>query len=114
MEEKSRILNKINNESFGGSENQLRLLLKHLPDENFKDINLILNNTNQDLIEKNKINILWMQHFVNQKEAQNIGSKDYVNKLDYIVFNSNWNFEKFQYQFKIPEEKSLVLKNAIE
>jgi len=114
VEEKSRILNKINNESFGGSENQLRLLLKHLPDENFKDINLILNNTNQDLIEKNKINILWMQHFVNQKEAQNIGSKDYVNKLDYIVFNSNWNFEKFQYQFKIPEEKSLVIKNAIE
>ena len=114
MEEKSRILNKINDESFGGSENQLRLLLKHLPDESFKDINLILNNTNQDLIEKNKINVLWMQHFVNQKEAQNIGSKDYVDKLDYIVFNSNWNFEKFQYQFKIPEEKSLVIKNAIE
>ena len=114
MEEKSRILKKINNESFGGSENQLRLLLKHLPDESFKDINLVLNNTNHDLIEKNKINILWMQHFVNQEEAKNLGSKDYVNKLDYIVFNSNWNFEKFQYQFKIPESKSLVIKNAIE
>ena len=114
MEEKSKILKKINNESFGGSENQLRLLLKHLPDESFKDINLILNNTNHDLIEKNKINVLWMQHFVNQEEAKNLGSKDYVNKLDYIVFNSNWNFEKFQYQFKIPESKSLVIKNAIE
>ena len=114
MEEKSRILKKINNESLGGSENQLRLLLKHLPDESFKDINLILNNTNHDLIEKNKINVLWMQHFVNQEEAKNLGSKDYVNKLDYIVFNSNWNFEKFQYQFKIPEGKSLVIKNAIE
>ena len=114
MEEKSKILKKINNESLGGSENQLRLLLKHLPDESFKDINLILNNTNHDLIEKNKINVLWMQHFVNQEEAKNLGSKDYVNKLDYIVFNSNWNFEKFQYQFKIPESKSLVIKNAIE
>ena len=114
MEEKSRILKKINNESHGGSENQLRLLLKHLPDESFKDINLILNNTNHDLIEKDKINVLWMQHFVNQQEAKNLGSKDYVNKLDYIVFNSNWNFEKFQYQFKIPENKSLVIKNAIE
>ena len=114
MEEKSRILKKINNESLGGSENQLRLLLKHLPDESFKDINLILNNTNHDLIEKNKINVLWMQHFVNQEGAKNLGSKDYVNKLDYIVFNSNWNFEKFQYQFKIPESKSLVIKNAIE
>ena len=123
MEEKSRIIKKLNedqsravlfNESFGGSENQLRLLLNNLPDENFEDINLILNSTNPDLLEKNRINVLWMQHFVNQKETQNLGSKDYVDKLDYIVFNSNWNFEKFYYQFKIPESKSLVIKNAIE
>ena len=114
MQEKSRILEKINNECLGGSENQLRLLLKYLPDESFKDINLILNNTNNDLIEKDKINILWMQHFVNQEEVKNLESKDYVNKLDHIVFNSNWNFEKFQYQFKIPESKSIVIKNAIE
>ena len=123
MEEKSRILKKVNsdqsrpvlfNESFGGSENQFRLLLKNLPDENFKDINLILNNANHDLIEKDKINVLWMHHFVNQKEAQNLGSKDFVDKLDYVVFNSNWNFEKFVYQFKIPESKSVVIKNAIE
>ena len=80
MDEKSRILKKANddrsrpvsfNDSFGGSENQLRLLLKNLPDENFKDINLILNNANSDLVEKDKINVLWMHHFVNQKEAQN-------------------------------------------
>ena len=90
MEEKSRILKKLNDdhsrpvlfsESFGGSENQLRLLLKYLPDESFKDINLILNNASHDLIENERINIIWMQHFVNQKEAQNLGSKDYVNKL---------------------------------
>ena len=123
MEEKSRIIKKLNNdstrpilfnESFGGSENQLRLLLKYLPDESFKNINLILNNTDYDLLEKERINVLWMQHFVNQKEAQNLGSKDYADKIDYIVFNSNWNFEKFMYQFKIPEAKSLVIKNAIE
>ena len=114
MSEKSRILKKINQDSFGGSENQLRLLLKYLPDENFKDINLILNNTSHDFIEKDKINVLWMHHFVNQEEAKNLGSKEYINKLDFIVFNSNWNFEKFQYQFKIPESKSIVIKNAIE
>ena len=123
MEEKSRILKKLNDdhtrpvlfdESFGGSENQLRLLLKYLPDKSFKNINLILNNANHDLIEKDRINILWMQHFVNQQEAKNLGDKDFVNKLDYIVFNSNWNFEKFVYQFKVPEEKSVVIKNAIE
>ena len=123
MEEKSRILKKINddqsrpvsfNDSFGGSESQLRFLLKYLPDESFKDINLILNNANHDLIEKDKINILWMHHFVNQKEAQNLSSKDFVQKLDYIVFNSNWNSENHIYQFKIPKNKSVVIKNAIE
>ncbi len=123
MEEKSRILKKVNddqtrpvsfNDSFGGSENQLRLLLKYLPDESFKNINLILNNANHDLIEKDKINILWMHHFVNQKEAQNLGSKDFVQKLDYIVFNSNWNSENHIHQFKIPKNKSVVIKNAIE
>ena len=123
MEEKSRILNKINNDqtrpvsfndSFGGSENQLRLLLKYLPDRSFKDINLILNNANYDLIEKDKINILWMHHFVNQKEAQNLGLKDFVQKLDHIVFNSNWNCKKHIDHFEIPKNKSMVIKNAIE
>ena len=114
MQEKSRILEKINSDCFGGSENQLRLLLKYLPDESFKDINLILNNTSDALIEDDKINILWMQHFVNQEEAKNLGNKKYVDKLNYIVFNSHWNFEKYQYQFKIPENKSIVIRNAIE
>jgi UDP-glucose:(glucosyl)LPS alpha-1,2-glucosyltransferase len=123
VDEKNRILHKVINdqsrpvsfnESYGGSESQLRLLLKYLPDKSFKDINLILNNANINLIEKDKINILWMHHFVNQKEAQNLGSKDFVDKLDYIVFNSHWNLEKFVYQFKVPENKSIVIKNAIE
>ena len=123
MTEKERILDKIESdttrpvifsESHGGSESQLRLLFKHVPDECFKGINLILNNTNINLIDRDKINILWMHHFVNQKEAQNLGSKEFVDKLDCIVFNSHWNFEKFQYQFKVPENKSIVIRNAIE
>jgi len=123
VEEKSRILKKVNddqtrpvsfNDSFGGSENQLRLLLKYLSDESFKNINLILNNANHDLIEKDKINVLWMHHFIDQKEAQNLGSKDFVDKLDWIVFNSNWNFEKHIDYFKIPKDKTIVIKNAIE
>ena len=123
MEEKSRIIKKADSDksrpvsfkdSFGGSESQLRLLLKHLPDKSFKDINLILNNTNLDLLEKDKINVLWMHHFVNQKEAKNLSSSDYINKLDWIVYNSNWNLEQHKNYFGVPKNKSIVIRNAIE
>jgi UDP-glucose:(glucosyl)LPS alpha-1,2-glucosyltransferase len=120
--EKNRILSKIKSdhsrpvifsESKGGSENQLRLLFEHVPDNYFKNVNLIFNNADPNFLEKDRINVLWMHHFVNQEEAKNLGSKDFIDKIDYIVFNSHWNFEKFQYQFKIPESKSIVIRNAI-
>jgi len=123
VKEKSRVLEKANSDrsrpvsfedSFGGSESQLRLLLKYLPDENFKDINLILNNADYNLLEKDKINVLWMHHFVNQKEARNLASKDFINKLDWIVYNSNWNLEQHVKYFHIPRDRCLVIKNAIE
>ena len=123
MEEKSRILKKVDSDksrpvsfvdSFGGSESQLRLLLKYLSDESFKDINLILNNANPELIEKDKINVLWMHHFVNQKEAKNLGSRDFINKIDWIVYNSNWNLEQHIKYFNVPKNKTIVIRNAIE
>ena len=50
MSEKERIINKMRedktrhvnfDESYGGSENQFRLLMKYIPEECFKNINLI-------------------------------------------------------------------------
>tara|TARA_B100000686_G_C16739803_1_gene945875 strand:+ start:352 stop:1335 length:984 start_codon:yes stop_codon:yes gene_type:complete len=123
VEEKSRILKKATEdqsrpvsfeESFGGSENQFRTLLKYLPDKCFKDINLILNNASYNLIEKNRINVLWMHHYINQKEAQNLGSSDFIKQVDYIVFNSDWNFKSFATKFNVPANKSIVIKNAID
>ena len=123
MKERNRILNKFDldktrpvlfSQSFGGSESQVRLLFKYVPDKNFENINLILNNTDPNLIEKNRINILWVHHFINQKEVQNLSDKTYIDKVDYIVFNSMWNFKKHLQYFKIPEKKCVVIKNAIE
>jgi len=114
MSEKKRLLGKIKNDSFGGSENQFRLLLKYVPEDLFKGINLILNNADPKLIDPERKNILWLHHFVNMSEVQNIQSKDYFNKIDYFVFNSHWNYEKYRYKFNIPESQSVVLRNAIE
>ena len=114
MSEKKRLLGTIKNDSFGGSESQFRLLLKYVPEDLFKGINLILNNTDPKLIDPERKNILWLHHFVNMSEVQNIKSKDYFNKIDYFVFNSHWNYEKYRYKFNIPESQSVVLANAIE
>ena len=123
MKEKERIINKIENdvtrpvlfsESRGGSESQLRLLFKYVPDEYFKNINLILNNTDERLIDDKRINILWVHHFTNQKEVQNLKNKNYIDKIDYLIFNSNWNFEQHKLKFNVPQKKSIVIKNAIE
>ncbi len=123
MKEKERILNKIESdttrpvlfsESLGGSESQLRLLFKYVPDECFKNINLILNNTDDRLVDNQKINVLWIHHFINQKEVQNLKNNNYLDKIDFFVFNSNWNFKQHQNKFNIPEKKSIVIKNAIE
>ena len=114
MSEKKRLLGTIKNDSFGGSESQFRLLLKYVPEDLFKGINLILNNTDPKLIDPERKNILWLHHFVNMSEVQNIKSKDYFNKIDYFVFNSHWNYEKYRYKFNIPESQSVVLPNAIE
>jgi len=114
MSEKKRLLGTIKNDSFGGSESQFRLLLKYVPEDLFKGINLILNNTDPKLIDPERKNILWLHHFVNMSEVKNIKSKDYFNKIDYFVFNSHWNYEKYRYKFNIPESQSVVLANAIE
>ena len=114
MSEKKRLLGRIKNDSFGGSESQFRLLLKYVPEDMFKGVNLILNNTDPKLIDPERKNILWLHHFVNMSEVQNIKSKDYFNKIDYFVFNSHWNYEKYRYKFNIPESQSVVLPNAIE
>ena len=114
MSEKKRLLGKIKNDSFGGSENQFRLLLKYVPENMFKGVNLILNNTDPKLIDPERKNILWLHHFVNMSEVQNIKSKDYFDKIDYFIFNSHWNYEKYRYKFNIPESQSVVLPNAIE
>ena len=123
MRERDRIFNKLDSDktrpvlfsqSYGGSESQVRLLFKYVPDKNFENVNLILNNTDHSLVEKDKINILWVHHFINQREIKNLSDKLYLKKIDYIIFNSTWNFRKHLQYFKIPEERCIVIKNAIE
>ena len=64
------------------------------------------------MLEKGKINVLWMHHFVNQKEAKNLASKDFINKIDWIVYNSNWNLDQHIRYFHVPKETAKIINKA--
>jgi UDP-glucose:(glucosyl)LPS alpha-1,2-glucosyltransferase len=64
-------------------------------------------------LDPSKINILWQKNSWDQPNLQNFfRNKDKHHEYDWYVFNSHWNFEKFRYFFRIPEDKSIVIKNG--
>lgn len=99
--------------SQGGSELAYQNLIKYLGEAEFDGINIILNTADPSYIRNGAINILWNQHSFNQPTIMNIGDKAYAEQIDYFVFVSHWQYEKFRYAHKIPESKSAVIKNAI-
>ena len=64
-------------------------------------------------LDNNKINILWQKNSWDQPNLQNFfKDKKRHQEYDWYVFNSHWNYEKFRYFFRIPEDKSVVIKNG--
>ena len=97
-----------------GSELLFENLMKRLDASQTDGINLILNSTHESHIKEGHVNIVWMHHNVNENATLNFANKNYLKKIDYFVFVSHWQYEKFRYKYNIPEYKSLVIKNAAE
>jgi glycosyltransferase involved in cell wall biosynthesis len=97
----------------GGTEMLHATLLQQLNNEELNGINLILNEIAPSLIESNKLNILWNHHSYNQPAIQAYQNKDLFNRIDYTVYVSHWQYEKYRYIFQIPENRSIVIRNAI-
>ena len=97
----------------GGTELQYALLYKHVDNALLSNFQITTSVPEKIPLAKDKINILWEQ---NSYDQGNIvpWMKDKANhsKYDWYVFNSHWNYEKFRYYFKIPEEKCMVIKNG--
>jgi UDP-glucose:(glucosyl)LPS alpha-1,2-glucosyltransferase len=103
-----------NSKSMGGSELAYKKLLTKLDPKYLDGINLISNTTDESFLKKDCLNILWNQHNVDQPAISGMANREYVKKIDYFVYVSHWQFEKYRYKFGIPENKSLVIKNAID
>lgn len=98
---------------YGGSEIQLEYLQKYVSKDLLNKINLTISIPEKNPLTFDKPNVLWVQNSYDQPNV----APWFMNKLnhrkyDWYVFNSHWVYEKFRYQFKIPTENSLVIKNG--
>ena len=75
---------------------------------------MILNNLSQEILKSDQINIFWNHHSPNQPSIQAYQNKELLKQIQYFVYVSNWQYEKYRYHFQIPENRSLVIKNAIQ
>ena len=96
----------------GGSEITYNKLVSQFTKSELNDFNVICSNCHFENIQKNKINILWQQLSYDQTNVQNMTNKDFVNSIDCFAFVSHWQFEKFRKYFNVPEERSVILRNA--
>lgn len=98
----------------GGTELLYERLMERVPAEYWQGINLITSVCREELIDPTKINVLWQHLSYDQPNVEMMKNKEYIDKIDYFVYVSNWQMEKFRYKYNIPMSKSVVIKNAIE
>ena len=98
----------------GGTELLHTSLTNRLGEDDLQGINLFTNGLYEASLKSGYKNILWNHHSYDQPSIQGYLNKELVDKVQYFVYVSNWQYEKYRYQFQIPESRSLVIKNAIE
>lgn len=96
----------------GGSELALQELIASVGTDWQEHTNLIISSCRHANIDTSKINVVWQQLSYDQDNVKLMADSSFVEKIDYFVYVSNWNYEKFREHFNIPENKSLVIKNA--
>lgn len=98
----------------GGTEILVGNLRKWV-DRNYLDkVNLIVSHCNPQFLSNDKPNVLWQHVDTNQGVAQGLRDPEFTDKLDAIVFVSNWQMEKYIIEFNLPRNKCAVIRNAVE
>ena len=96
----------------GGTEILKEQLISQLEPGSIDGINLIGSICHPSLVEKDKTNILWQHLSYDQPNVQYMRDRKFVDSIDYFIYVSSWQYNKFREQFQIPEYKSFVIKNA--
>ena len=96
----------------GGTEILKEQLIKQLPEGSVDGINLVGSICHPSLIQKDKVNIIWQHLSYDQPNVQYMRDRKFVDSVDYFVYVSHWQYNKFREHFQIPEYKSFIIKNA--
>ena len=99
----------------GGTELQYNLLYKYVDNKLLDNFQITTSVPEKEPLSKDKINILWEQNSYDQPNIVPwMQNKENHKKYEWYVFNSNWCAEKYRMTFKLPHEKCIVIKNAID
>jgi glycosyltransferase involved in cell wall biosynthesis len=98
----------------GGTEILLEALNNHLGSEWNPNVNLMASTCRHENLIEGMKNVIWQQLDVDQDNVQLMKDKSFVDKVDWFIYGSNWEYEKYRMYFNIPEDKSIVIKNAID
>lgn len=107
--------NELDKNALGGTE-LLGERLTRLIDPNLLDKFQIIRSRFRGFDESKKFHIFWEHDLAQDPESENVfNNQSILDRLDAIVFVSNWQKETFFNAFpKIPKKKCLVIRNAID
>jgi glycosyltransferase involved in cell wall biosynthesis len=97
----------------GGTELQLEMLYKNCDNSLLDQVQICTSIPGKVPLHPDKLNILWQKNSYDQPNLFDFFSNQSRHtEYDWYVFNSHWNYEKFRHYFKIPTERSMVIKNG--
>jgi glycosyltransferase involved in cell wall biosynthesis len=96
----------------GGTEILKEQLIAQLEPGSIDGINLIGSICHPSLIQKDKKNVVWQHLSYDQPNVQYMRDRKFVDSIDYFIYVSHWQYNKFREHFQIPEYKSFIIKNA--
>ncbi len=100
---------------FGGTEIQYDYLKKYATKHLLDLVQITTSIPEKEPLHPLRPNILWIKNSYDQPNlAPWFKNKENHSKYDWYVFNSHWTYEKYRYIFKVPDTRSLVIKNGID
>jgi glycosyltransferase involved in cell wall biosynthesis len=96
----------------GGTEILKEQLIAQLEPGSIDGVNLIGSICHPQLIQKDKTNVVWQHLSYDQPNVQYMRDRKFVDSVDYFIYVSHWQYNKFREHYQIPEYKSFIIKNA--